>query len=82
MKYRTQKPITAIASMSLTPDETAQMMALLVVKQEREVALKRSQIAYETAALDYAEVEQRISRKYKLNSGDTVNAEGTITRAQ
>jgi hypothetical protein len=82
MKYRTQQPVPMIASSCVTMEEAAQMMTLLGVRQEMEIALKRAQIAYETAVLDYAEVEQRVSRKYKLNKGDQVNAEGVITRAQ
>lgn len=65
---------------AVTPEEAKQLTELQDVRQKAETALKRAQIAYETAALDFAEVEGKISRKYKLNRGDFVLADGKIQR--
>jgi len=66
----------------ISAEEATELMALRDKVNVADVALKRAQIARETMALDYAEVEQRVSRKYKLNVGDGIGADGRITRAR
>jgi hypothetical protein len=70
-----------VSGTRVTPEEAAQLMELQRVRQETEMAVRRAQIAHETAVLDYAECEARMIRKYKLNKDDTIDATGLIVRA-
>ncbi len=82
LRGRDKGPVLVKSETRVSDEEAARLIELLDIRNEREVALKRAQIAFETAALDFIEVEQRVARKYQLGKGDVVNADGAIVRAQ
>ena len=64
----------------VTLEETRELVKLRAVRDEAELTARKHALAYESAALAYFEVERAVAKKYRLNTGDAVNADGTIVR--
>lgn len=67
---------------AVTPDEATRIGALVDALNAAKDATQRAQIAQAMAELDYAQCERTLSKKYKLNAGDGIGADGTIMRKQ
>jgi len=72
----------AAGPVRVTDAERESLTVALDALNDAKEATTRAQIAQATAELDYNKIERTLAKKYKLNTGDGINADGTITRKQ